>query len=109
MTFTKEKNMAVLERMVQTIAMDRWAELDPLDKKWSAVESRFGFPAKRRYQALAGAYDANTIIIERQWESMAEMEATYQKANEDPEYTALYSESPGVVLTNRNELYFVLS
>jgi len=100
--------MVVVERLTQTISMERWSELDAVDKKWDAVESRLGFPPKKRYQALAGGFDANTIFIERQWESLAQMEAAYEKANQDPEYLALFPTTAGIVLSNRLELFSVL-
>lgn len=101
--------MVVVERLIQTVAMDKFSELDELDKKWDVVESRLGFPSKKRYQALAGSYDVNTVIVERRWNSMAEMEATLEKANQDPDYLALFPLTTPIVLTNRMEIYSELS
>jgi len=45
--------MICIERHVQQIRPDKWGELAALDNKFNAVESRLGFPAKRRWAALA--------------------------------------------------------
>jgi hypothetical protein len=42
--------MICVERHVQQIRPGKWAELEAIDKKYNTVESRLGFPAKRRYQ-----------------------------------------------------------
>lgn len=50
-------------------------------------------------------YDQNTIVIERQWESMAVMESTYEKIMADPEYQALSKEGIGIIKSSRMEAY----
>ena len=100
--------MIIVERMIQHIRPDKWADLDGLDKKYNVVETRLGFPAKKRYQCLSGINDMNTLIIERQWESLAKMEATFEKAMSDPEYQKLQQESTPIVKSNQWELYMPL-
>ncbi|HOU11536.1 MAG TPA: hypothetical protein PKZ84_00320 [Anaerolineae bacterium] len=73
--------------------------------KLNAVESRLGFPAKRRYQCYIGGHNLNTLIIERQWESLAAMEAAYEKAFMDPEYQVVQAESGAVIESVQIELY----
>jgi hypothetical protein len=97
--------MIIIERMVQQIRADKWAELEKLDKKFNAVEARLGFPPKKRYSCLSGGYDMNTLIIERQWPSMAAMETAYEKTMADPEYQALGNESASIIKSYREELY----
>ena len=46
--------MVIVERLIQQVRPDKWAELEALDKKYGAVESRCGFPAKRRYRCFVG-------------------------------------------------------
>ena len=99
--------MIILERLVQKVRPDKWAALEKIEKKYNAIESRFGFPAKKRYQCLVGGHDTNTIIIERQWESMAVMEATYEKIMADPQYQKLGSETIAAIESNQIE-YFTL-
>ena len=100
--------MIIIERQVQQIYPTKWAELEALDKKYNVVEARLGFPPKKRCQALAGRLDMNTIIIERQWPSLAAMEAAYEKAMQDPEDLALQAESASIIQSNHWELYMPL-
>lgn len=67
----------------------KWAEMEEIDKKFNAVENRLGFPARRRYRSLVGGHNTDTLIIERQWESLAAAEATYEKAIADAEHREL--------------------
>jgi hypothetical protein len=101
--------MVVVERMIQQIRPNKWAELDALDKKYAAIESRHGFPAKRRYRCFVGADNVNALIIEREWPSLAAMEAAYEKVFADPEWQALGGEGEGIIESDRHELYVPLS
>jgi hypothetical protein len=100
--------MVTVDRMVQKIVPGKWAELEEIDKKYTAVEKRLGFPPKKRYRCIFGGHDANTLIVERQWDSLAAMEAAYEAAFADPEYLALDEESPSVVKSSRGEVYVPL-
>ena len=71
--------MVVLERLVQIVAFEKWSKLDKVEQKWVTFEYRLGFPPKKRYQSIATPTTRNTIIIEREWGSMADMEAAYEK------------------------------
>ena len=75
--------MVILERDVQHIYPDKWDELNAIDGEFNQIESGLGFPAKKRFQLLIGADEVNTLIVERQWPSMAAMEAAYEKAMAD--------------------------
>ena len=97
--------MIIVERLVQKIRPGKWADLEELDKKFDAVESRFGFPAKKRYQCLAGSYDGNVLIIERQWASLAEAEVTYEKIMGDAEFQQLLGATVSIVESNQREFY----
>ena len=99
--------MAILERMIQEIYPDKWEELDEIEKRYAVVEDRLGYPPKKRYNSFAAPYPANTLIIEREWSSMAEMEATYGRAFEDPEIQALNAEVTSIVKGSRFEFYGV--
>jgi hypothetical protein len=97
--------MILVERLTQQIRPGKWAELEAIDKKYNTVESRLGFPAKRRYRCYVGGHNINTLIVERQWESLAAMEAAYEKAFADPEYQALEVESAPIIESAQVELY----
>ncbi len=100
--------MVVVERLIQQVRPDKWTELEALDKKYSPVESRCGFPAKKRYRCFVGGDNTNALIIERQWESFASMEAAYEKVFADPEWLALGAEGTGIIESDRHELYIPL-
>jgi hypothetical protein len=98
-----------LERVIQQIRPGKWAELEALDKKFNIVESRLGFPTKRRFRSFIGGHHNNTLVIESEWESLAAMEATYMKAFADPEWQTLSGELDTVSESNQVELYLALS
>ena len=101
--------MVTIERMIQQVRPDKWAELEKIDKKYNAVEGRLGFPPKKRYQCLTGSHEVNTLIVERQWASLAAMEATYEKAFADPEHQALQKELlTSIIKSAHMELYMPL-
>jgi hypothetical protein len=102
----QEGAMKVLERMVQKIG--DWQALEELDQKYNAVESKYGFPAKRRYRALMGINSVDTLIIEREWESMAVFEKAFETMMADTEWQSANAADQGVVLSVHWEFYFVL-
>ena len=97
--------MIAVERMTQKIYPGKWAELEEIDKRYNEIESRMGFPAKKRYQCMIGGDDNNTLIIERQWDSLTAMESTYEKAFADPAYQALGKEIGSIVESSKVEVY----
>ena len=98
----------IIERMIQQIKPNKWHELETIDKKYDKVEKRLGFPPKKRYRCLTGGHNTDTLIIERQWESLAAMEATYNKAFVDSEHQALSEESALIIKSNQVEIYMPL-
>jgi hypothetical protein len=103
-----EEKMVVLERNTQHIYPDKWEELNTIDGEFNQVESRIGFPTKKRFQLLLGADESNTLIVERQWPSMAAMETAYEKAMADPDWQALAAKSITIIRDHRYEVYLVL-
>jgi len=97
--------MVIIERQIQKVNLDKWAELEALDKKYDAAESRLGYPSKKRCRCIVGGHDVNTLIIERQWESLASMEATIEKAFDDPEIQSLQAAGTGIIISVQFELY----
>lgn len=97
--------MIAIERMTQKIYPGKWAELEEIDKRYSEIESKAGFPAKKRYQCVIGTEDSNTLIIERQWDCLAVLESTYEKVMADTEYQALQKEIVSIVQSNKIEIF----
>ena len=97
--------MIAIERMTQLIFPGKWAELEAIDKRFNEIEQQMGFPPKKRFQCIIGGLDQNTLIIERQWDSLAVLEATYEKAMADPKYQSLINEVGSIVKNSRIELF----
>lgn len=99
----------LLERLVQQVAPGKWEQLNAIDKKFDEIEKTHGFPAKKRYQSLFGSHDTNTLIVEREWESLAKMEAAQMANYADPAFQKLSAELNSIILSNRQEIYWGLS
>jgi len=97
--------MAVIERLTQKIFPGKWDALEAIDKKYTAVENRLGWPAKKRYRCMIGGHDVSTLVVERQWPSLAVFEAAYDKAWADPAWQALSAESDGIIASTQMELF----
>jgi len=97
--------MITIERQIQKVFPDKWAELEEIDKRYNPVESRLGYPPKKRYRCIMGGHDTNTLIIERQWDSLAAMEEAFEKAFADPEWQELGEESASIVKSGQWEVY----
>lgn len=100
--------MIAIERMTQKVRPGKWAELAEIDKRFDEVEKSVGFPAKKRYQCVIGSLDQNMLIIERQWESLAAMEAAYEKVMGDPKWQALGQDVLAVVESSQIEVFTLL-
>jgi hypothetical protein len=97
--------MIVIERLVQEVYPGKYPELKAIDERYDAVEVGLGFPPKKRFWNISGQYDYNTLILERQWESLAAWEAAMEKALASPEIQALDKEGLAIVKSTRTELY----
>lgn len=99
--------MKVLERMIQEVYPGKNEALEDIDKRYDAVEGPLGFPSKKRLWCISGPHSNNTLVIEREWESMAAMEATYEKSFAHPDLQALGKEVQTIVKNSRIELYAI--
>ncbi len=97
--------MIVVERMITEIYPGKFAELQELDKRYDAIEAGLGYPPKKRFWNISGVYDFNTLILERQWASMAAMEAAVEKSFVNPDIQALNAEGIAIIKSTRIELY----
>ena len=100
--------MNIIERQIQKVRAGKWTELEEMDKKFSAIESQLGFPAKRRCRSLVGGLTTDNLIIERQWESFAALETIYERALADPEHRALSEEVELILESQQIEFYLPL-
>ncbi len=100
--------MKIEERMIQQVHMDKWPDLEILEKRWVALENRLGFPPKRRLQAIAGSQTMGTLIIEREWDCLAQFETMMEKQFADPEFQQLNAETGTCIGSVQLEFYQVL-
>ena len=97
--------MKVMERWTITLEKGGWDIFWAREGKYEAAERRLGgFPAKRHTRPLA-TFDT-TVVWERDWESLAAMEAAYEK--EDPDTQEL-NKLPSGIANVHTELYFIVS
>jgi hypothetical protein len=101
--------MNIIERQIQKVRPGKWAELEDLDKKFTAVESQLGFPATRRCRSLVGGLTTDNLIIERQWESFAALDAAYEKALANAEHRALSEKVELILQSQQIEFYLPLA
>ncbi|TFG30281.1 MAG: hypothetical protein EU532_01460 [Promethearchaeota archaeon] len=94
----------VIQRLIQRVYNGKWDELESIDKKFTELENKMGFPPKKRYRCLSSPYDTNTIIIERQWESLAKLEKINTKSFLDPEYQKLSNSIDTIIESQHMEL-----
>jgi hypothetical protein len=97
-----------VEREIQQVNPARWEQLEVLDKKYDAIESKAGFPPKRRLRSYIGRLDNSTLVIERDWESLSAMEAAYRKVMVDPEWQVLMPALNEIVTRTHVEIYLIL-
>ena len=94
----------VIQRLIQRVFNGKWDELEKNNKKFDEIEATYGYPPKKRYRYLTGGSDNNTIIIERQWESLAKMEKIMTKSFLDAEYQKLVKELDSIIESQSMEL-----
>jgi hypothetical protein len=96
-----------MQRVLQNVKPDKVQQFLQWEKAWQVVNDRLGGPPKRYYRAAMGTDDVYTIIWEREFESLAVLEAYSEKVSQDPrpELKALGFEAYDVVAWHRNELY----
>ena len=79
-----------------------------MDQKYNQLESAVGFPPKTRYQLILSSKSSNILVVEREWESFAAMEAAYEKLMTNPAWFALNAESSAVIKDSYSEILMPL-
>jgi len=99
--------MKVMERIIQELPPEKLDAFKEFQRKLDAPSARLGFPPLRWYTSFFTAEQSFTLVCEREWPSMAALEATYAKADADPEYTSQTASWPSVGKSHREELWLV--
>ena len=100
--------MKVVERCTQRVKPGKFNEFIALEKKFDAAEAKLGnVPPKRRYWAAHSGLYNDTNIWEREWDSMADIEAYNKKTMDNPEWEPLFKEAGEVFFDGRFELFYL--
>ena len=100
--------MKIKERLTQKIYPDKWEELEAVDKEFDAVESGLGFPPKKRYRLILSSKSFNILVVEREWDSIADMEVAWEKLLAHPVLNALSAQLNHVVEDSYTEILMPL-
>ena len=97
--------MRVIERRIQRVRAGMRDRVMDLEKRFAEAEAPYGVPTKRHLLCIGGPYDLQTIIWEREWPSLAELEAAVEKTYSNPVFKPLMEEAGTVFESTRNELF----
>ena len=103
--------MKVMQRGVMKVVPGKMAEAMELNKKHMTISSRYGMPANtmRMYRPWLGGEHMHTVIFEIEWDSLAEMEAFFDKVMADPEMQALMPKWDELLDSHQVEVYMSMS
>lgn len=90
----------------QKVKSGKRAELDELNKRWRAFDERLGMPPEKQYSCFTGSHEMNTLLLIREWESLAAMEAGFEKMQADPELAELSAAGGKCIESTQWELYY---
>ena len=96
--------MKVIFRTTIKIVPGKMAEYMEVEAKSQAMASRYGMPLWRRYSPLSGD-SMHTIVYDMEFDSLAALEASFEKMFADPEYQEAMAKSEGTILSHENDLY----
>ena len=99
--------VAILERQISQLRPGKAKEVIEISKRFDLIEKRMGFPLKRFYSSLAGE-PVNTMVMEREWESLAAYENAWAQALSDPDWKALGAQRTDLSISHRTEFYKVV-
>ena len=101
--------MKVIQRGIMKVVPGKMAEAMELWEKHMAISTRLGCPSMRSYRPMIGGEFFHTLIGESEWDSMAAMEAFFEKMFADPEIQALMAKWEAVIESYVVEFYTPMS
>jgi hypothetical protein len=94
--------MKVVFRSTIKVVPGKIAEYMEVEGKSKAISNRLGMPPWKRYGCLSG--DAiHTIVYDMEFDSLAALEASFDKLFKDPERQALMAKSDACIVSHENE------
>ena len=97
--------MSILVRTYQTFRPENWDEALELAKRGIAVGKRLGLPPLTFYRCLSPSHSVTTLISDREWPSLAAMEADYDEAAGAPVDRAIWQELTPIIESTHIELF----
>ena len=98
--------MKVIMRAPVKVVPGRMAEYMELEEKRRAMVARLGYPPEKVYRLISGEGDMfHTLVYEMEWDSLAALEAFFEKTFADPEGQELMAKSDAVIVSHENEFY----
>jgi len=85
------------------------AEYMELERKRTAITTRLGQPPEKVYRLLSGEGDIfHTLVYEIEWDSLAAVEAHFEKMYTDPETQVLQAQYDALIESHGLELYMLM-
>ena len=99
--------MRIMRRSIAKFLPGKMEEAMELEQKELAIWSRLGAPPfVTRYRRFLGGGDTlHTVIWQSEWDSLAAMEAAFERAFADPEMQAVMAKFEAIAETHEIELY----
>jgi len=96
--------MKVMLRTIVKIAPGKTVEYMEVEAKSRSLSSKYGMPPWRRYHPLTGD-SMHTIVYEMEFDSLKELEASFEKMFADTERQEIMAKSDKAVVSHENEIY----
>lgn len=101
--------MKLIRRGIVQVLPGKMDEYLDLERKHLARALKLGQPMWKRLRCIAGSLDyLYTIVYETEWNSMAEMEAYFERMFADPEMQKITPKWNGLMANHRFEFYIPL-
>lgn len=96
----------IMERCTQEV-IGSWEDVKAIENEFDALEAKMGnVPTKRRYWSTYAGLPFATMVWERDWESLADLETYNNKTMNDPEWSPMFDKAGKVFGTSHRELYW---
>ena len=99
--------MKLIVREITKVIPGKWNEALELHKKRVENATRLGSPPFKVYRSVSGQGDwSNTIILEREWDSLAAWESFFDSAVKDPKVNKEFIEKWQNIVQSHNFEYY---
>ena len=96
--------MKVMFRTTVKVVPGKMAEYMEVEAQSQAMAGNYGMPPWRRYSPMTGD-SMHTIVYEMEFDSLADLEASFEKMFADPKWKEGMAKSEGSIVSHENEIY----